>query len=51
MAQLGFYAEQVLSTNPTEANKIAKEANQVLFKIGWEMYYKNGEAYFRQINN
>ena len=49
MGYLGSLAERVLKTDPTDANKIAEEANQALAKIGWEMYYKNGNAYFRRV--
>ena len=49
MGYLGSLAELVLKTNPTDAKKIAKEANQALAKIGWEMYYRKGNAYFRII--
>ena len=49
MGYLGSLAELVLKTNSTDAKKIAKEANQALTKIGWEMYYKKGNAYFRKV--
>ena len=49
MGYLGSLAELVLKTNSTDAKKIAKEANQALVKIGWEMYYKKGNAYFRKV--
>ena len=49
MGYLGSLAEHVFQINPTDAKKIAKEANRALAKIGWEMYYIKGNAYFRRV--
>ena len=49
MRYLGSLAESVLQINPTDAKTIAKEANQALAKIGWEMYYVRGNASFRRV--
>ena len=49
MGYLGNLAESVLATDSNDANKIAEEANRVLAKIGWEMYYQDGNAYFRKV--
>ena len=50
MLYLASFADQIFTDNRQEAYQIAREANAVLSKLGYEMYYKNGEAYFREIN-
>lgn len=51
MGYLASFADVIFRDNTQEAYRIKREANAVLSKLGYEMYYKNGKAYFRQINN